>query len=231
MTIQDIPVQFAETISAENQQKILNARLFLEWISKTRTHFDLHSVFVRDVLMFGSCVGFVVVEADAWNNGAKMPCFAVLRDATVSIMPVVSVKEAPAEKYVILVREARLPAGQMVTALPAGVIDDETAEIAAIRELQEETGLHLKVSKPYTLRETPVLLSPGGSSEEMMLYAVDIVLGRAELRDLIDRKGGLANEHEHTTVCIVSLDEMPRHTPNAHCLLSWHLYQHHRADM
>ncbi|MFT8346250.1 NUDIX domain-containing protein [Gluconobacter oxydans] len=231
MTQQDVPVHFATAISSELQEKVLNASQFSGWIEKTRSSFDLRSVLVRDVLMFGSRVGFVVVEADAWNEGAKMPCFAVLRDPTVSIMPVVTVKEAPGERYVVLVREARLPVGQMMTALPAGVIDGEAAEIAALRELREETGLNLTAGRPYRLRETPVFLSPGGSSEEMMLYAVDIVLTRAEMDGLLDRKGGLANEHEHTTVCVVPLNDMPRHTPNAHCLLSWHLYQQHCADL
>ncbi len=231
MTKQNVPVRFAAAISSELQEKVLQASQFSGWIEKTRSGFDLRSVLVRDVLMFGARVGFVVVEADAWNEGAKMPCFAVLRDPTVSIMPVLTVKDARGEKYVVLVREARLPVGQMVAALPAGVIDGEAAEIAALRELREETGLNLIAGKPYRLRETPVFLSPGGSSEEMMLYAVDIVLTRAEMDGLLNRKAGLADEHEHTTVCVVPLEEIPRHTPNAHCLLSWHLYQQHCADL
>lgn len=231
MTQQNVPVRFATGISSELQEKALKAPQFSGWVERTRSGFDLRFVLVRDVLMFGARVGFVVVEADAWNEGAKMPCFAVLRDPTVSIMPVLTVKDARGEKYVVLVREARLPVGQMVAALPAGVIENEAAEIAALRELREETGLNLTASKPYRLQDTPVFLSPGGSSEEMMLYAVDIVLTRAEMDGLLGRKGGLADEHEHTTVCVVPLEEMPRHTPNAHCLLSWHLYQQHCADL
>ncbi|MFT8808837.1 NUDIX domain-containing protein [Gluconobacter sp.] len=227
MTMQNVPVRFADTVTPDLQEKILKAPQFTGWVSRTRSHFDLRSVLVRDALMFGPRVGFVVVEAEAWNDGARMPCFAVLRDPTVSIMPVVTVKDAPDGKHVVLVREARLPAGRMVTALPAGVIDDEGADIAAIRELREETGLSLQGGQPYRLHDTPVLLSPGGSSEEMMLYAVDIVLTQAEMKKLLHRKAGLADEHEHTTVCIVPLKDMPRHTPNAHCLLSWHLYQQH----
>ncbi|MBS1102895.1 NUDIX domain-containing protein [Gluconobacter sp. Dm-62] len=231
MTQQNVPVRFATGISSELQEKVLKAPQFSNWLEKTRLNFDLRSVLVRDVLMFGTRVGFVVVEADAWNEGAKMPCFAMLRDPTISIMPVVTIKDAVDEKYVVLVREARLPVGQMVTALPAGVIDGEAVEIAALRELREETGLNLTAGKPYRLRDTPVFLSPGGSSEEMILYAVDIVLTRAELDGLFNRKAGLADEHEHTTVCVVPLEDMPRHTPNAHCLLSWHLYQQHCADL
>lgn len=220
-------ITFAASVPLELHQRTLEARHFRMWLEKTSTDFELRAVLVRDVLMFGSRVGFIVVEADARHDGAKMPCYAVLRGPTVSIMPVITIEDAPTEKHVVLVNEARLPAGRMVAALPAGMVDNGTVDVAALQELHEETGIDLTRTsrRPYRLREEPVLISPGGSDEEMTLYAVDITLTRAEMNQIMGRKEGLANEHEHTAVLVVRLDEMPRHTTNAHCLLSWFLYR------
>ncbi len=227
MTRHSPPVTFASSVPCDLHEKTLQARHFQNWLEKTGTDFDLRSVLIRDVLMFGSRVGFIVVEADAWHDGVQMPGFAVLRGPTVSIMPVITVRETPAEKYVVLVSEARLPAGRMVTAMPAGMVDNGTVDTAALHELQEETGIDLQHTRsaPWKLKDTPVLLSPGGSDEEMTLYAVDITLTRADMNRLSGRKRGLSGEHEHTTVLVVPLEDLPQHTPNAHCLLSWFLYR------
>ncbi|EHH69642.1 NUDIX domain-containing protein [Gluconobacter morbifer] len=223
------PVTFAPSIPQDLHEPILEASHFATWFRKAQTHFDLRSVHVRDVMMFGRWVGFVVLEADAWHEGRRMPCYAVLRGPTVSIMPVIRVRENSEEAYVVLVNEARLPAGQMVTAMPAGMVDDETADTAALRELQEETGIDLTHGVPYRLREEPVFLSPGGSDEQMTLYAVDIILNRKDMDRIQGRHAGLASEHESTQVMVVPLAAVPELTPNAHCLLSWHLYQQRQS--
>ncbi|NHN87680.1 NUDIX domain-containing protein [Acetobacter conturbans] len=227
MTRPSIPVTFVPSVPPDLHEKTLAARHFQAWIEKTRSSFDLRSVLVRDVMMFGSRVGFIVVEADARHESARMPCFAVLRGPTVSIMPVITVQGAPEEKHVVLVNEARLPVGEMVAALPAGMVDDGTVDSAALEELQEETGIDLRHASgpPYRLKKEPVFLSPGGSDEEMTLYAVDITLTRDQITLLSGRKMGLASEHEHTTVMVVPFEEVPRYTANAHCLLSWFLYR------
>ncbi len=72
------------------------------------------------------------------------------------------------EKEVILERVFRLPFGEMVVELPAGLTDnpDETPEETVKRELLEETGYEVK--QVEKLLEGPV--SPGILTEEMTLY-------------------------------------------------------------
>ncbi|MCR4585655.1 MAG: NUDIX hydrolase [Lachnospiraceae bacterium] len=46
----------------------------------------------------------------------------------------------------VLIRQYRYPVGDHMYELPAGLIDEgETAEEAAVREMEEETGMHLEV--------------------------------------------------------------------------------------
>ncbi|KAI0075445.1 hypothetical protein K474DRAFT_1664184 [Panus rudis PR-1116 ss-1] len=72
----------------------------------------------------------------------------------------------------VIIEQFRPPVGKFVVELPAGLIDvDETAEQAAIRELEEETGY--KAQK--VLQSTPVLVAdPGMTNANMKLVTVDV---------------------------------------------------------
>ncbi len=64
------------------------------------------------------------------------------------------------KQKIVLIKEYRVPAGNYLYALPAGLVDaDETIEQAAIREFKEETGLALEVVKIAKARYTSVGLS------------------------------------------------------------------------
>ena len=65
--------------------------------------------------------------------------------------------EGDKKEKVVLIRQYRCPIGAYIYEFPAGLVDEgETMEEAAVREMKEETGLHLEVlpasfmySKPY----------------------------------------------------------------------------------
>jgi len=84
----------------------------------------------------------------------------------------------------------------------AGVIDPgETAEDAVRREIEEELGYRVvRVESIATF-----FVSPGGSSERIMLYFVDTT-GASR----ISAGGGLATEHEDIRVVTMSRDDARR---------------------
>lgn len=104
------------------------------------------------------------------------------------------------EKEVILVEQHRIPVGKMVIELPAGLVGDlhdkdEPLELAAERELVEETGY--KPGKLVRLIEGPP--SAGLSAEEMTFFgALDL--------EKVGEGGG--DESEDIVVHLVPLDQV-----------------------
>ncbi len=81
--------------------------------------------------------------------------------------PVVAIVALDGEGNVLLVRQYRLPVQQSLLEIPAGGVDPgETAEEAAQRELQEETGQRAGRLE----RLSGFFLSPGYCDEYMDLY-------------------------------------------------------------
>lgn len=98
--------------------------------------------------------------------------------------------------HIILVDQHRVPLGQRCLELPAGLIDEgETPEVAAARELEEETGY--RPSRVTALGE--FASSPGMSSERFTLV-------RAEGLERVSDGGG--DEQEAITIHRVPLAEV-----------------------
>src|SRR5688572_2897249 len=109
---------------------------------------------------------------------------------------VVAVVPVDAGGNVVLVRQYRLPAGQALLEIPAGGVDgEETIEVAAQRELQEETGYRAGRLE----RLAGFFVSPGYCTEFIHIFVAtgltesaieadpdeDIVLERIPLVDAI----------------------------------------------
>lgn len=71
------------------------------------------------------------------------------------------------DNKVVMIRETRTPIGKVILALPAGMIEKgEKAEVAAIRELEEETG-YLANNIKFLREYYP---SVGYSDEKISIY-------------------------------------------------------------
>lgn len=106
----------------------------------------------------------------------------------------------PSERL-ILVRQFRPPAGGNVLEFPAGLIDEkETPEMAAVRELFEETGYTGKI----TCVTSPVYSSPGLSGETVHLVHMEI-----DETDLKNRNPETDfDDGEHIETLLIPLKEL-----------------------
>lgn len=106
-----------------------------------------------------------------------------------------------AERELILIEQPRPAAGGRVIELPAGLIgdiagaEDEAPELAAARELEEETGY-----RPGRLERVTAGTSTAGLSDERLILYI--------ARELERVGDGGGDEHEDITVHLVPLDEV-----------------------
>ncbi|GAA4490275.1 NUDIX domain-containing protein [Gluconacetobacter tumulicola] len=223
--VDHIPIVFSAGVPEDRWSDVRAAPHFRRWLEQAAARFDLRRVVVRDVVFFGARVGFILVDADAWHDGRKVPGAALLRGDSVSVLVVLHCLGHAART--ILTREPRLPvACPDLLALPAGMLEGGRLVSTALRELAEEVGTDLAVSADQMVELTTVWLSPGGCDEAITLYAVDLEIGEAAMRALDGRRTGNAAEHESIRLHVVELDDIPRigHS-DAKTLLSYHLYR------
>lgn len=130
----------------------------------------------------------VHVDTVRMANGKTATRDVVEHAGAVAIVPVTD------EGHIVLVRQYRLPAGKSLLEVPAGSIDaNEAPEVAAQRELREETG-----QRASSLRRlTGFYTAPGYSSEYIHVYLAE---GLSE--DRLE-----ADDDEDVAVELRSLDE------------------------
>ena len=101
------------------------------------------------------------------------------------------------EPRLVLSREYRYPAGQILLSVPAGLLDPEDAQApnpafhAAIRELREETGIEPEESDNIRLVNPLVFSTPGMTDESNAL--VQITLNREEMPK-VSQEGAVGTE-------------------------------------
>jgi ADP-ribose pyrophosphatase len=100
-------------------------------------------------------------------DSVRLPDGRIARREVVEHRPAVVILAENDARQILLVRQFRYPAGEVLIELPAGVVEDgEDFTSAAVRELQEETGWKpeniTKVAEFYT--------SPGFCGEFLALF-------------------------------------------------------------
>lgn len=101
---------------------------------------------------------------------------------------IIAIDDAPDGRHMLLVEQFRVPLGRPCLELPAGLVGDESAgedaALAAMRELEEETGYRAK--RMVDLGE--FYSSPGMVSESFTLF-------RAEGLTKVHKGGGIDGEN------------------------------------
>lgn len=147
----------------------IESTAFIGWARTLDPALAVSAVHVQSVDMFGRRVGFLKFKCDAEHHGKPIPGIVFARGGSVAVLVLLraadgagpcvramrlripcmrahSTYASPVCRYVLLVRQPRLPIGaRAFPEIPAGMIDDSGsfAGVAA-REMEEETGLRLE---------------------------------------------------------------------------------------
>lgn len=198
---------------------------YIRWKENLLSNFNVENIEVRDIFMFGSRVGFVVVNAKCYDKltNKQVPSYAFLRGDSVSIMPVI---HCDGIVYTVFATEARTPIGNpFQTSLPAGMIDDGTFVSAALKELVEEVGPEFNVEQKDLIDLGSYPVSAGGTDEFLKLYAFEKTIDREILDKINGRITGAEGENEHIKVTVQPLDDILTHNCDMRSVLSYYKWK------
>ncbi len=180
-------------------------------------------------------IKMMYIKADAVDqDGNLLTGLGHLRSDTVEVVALLEV-EGHEEQYIVFVAQPRVPGGQVVLALPAGMVDaDDEGNfgVAGIRELRQELGDDkicwsplvdlnncLLYGYPSSQRGDPdiseslgkpLLVSPGGTSERARIMLTKAQVSQDVLAQLRFRFGGAQDEGERTQVVVSPLSDAIR---------------------
>ena len=96
--------------------------------------------------------------------------------------------------HMMLTRQFRVPAGRFCDECPAGMMDENGNFVGvAAKELKEETGIQITEKELIPLGS--FLPSPGGSDEEIILFAIEKSIDNDNLNKMLAKVYG-EGEHE-----------------------------------
>ncbi|MBS0655464.1 MAG: NUDIX domain-containing protein [Verrucomicrobia bacterium] len=211
-------------------ETVLQSKQFQDWTaSMDMKKFNIRSVHIQSVDMFGPKVGFIKFKADVVDDTGKfIPGICFMRGGSVGILPVL---KCEGRSFAILTLQPRIATGQFDFAeIPAGMLDGSDNFIGvAAKELEEEVGL--KVSKNdltdlSALAKHPkgFYASPGGSEETIRLFSLTQEVTKEKLFALNGRLTGVLEEGEQITLKVVPLEDLLS-IPDGKTLIAYLLYK------
>eukprot|EP00250_Pteridium_aquilinum_P017002 c23405_g1_i2 orf=385-1233(+) len=194
---------------------------------------SLKKVTVQSVDMFGQRVGFVKFKAEVMDDatGKLLPGIVLARGGAVGILILL---ECNGQTYAVLTEQARVPVGRILLELPAGMLDDDAGDFVgtAAREVEEETGIHIKTADLVNLTsflDTPtgqqMIPSPGGCDEGITLMLYRNHVKQEVIDSLQGQKTGLREHGEFIKVHVVPYSSLWRSTADAKALAAITLYE------
>ncbi|RYP11865.1 hypothetical protein DL767_011268 [Monosporascus sp. MG133] len=189
------------------------------------------------------------MKASIQNNNPKavtkeLPGVVFLRGGSVAVLMILTPKDDPEEKWVVMTMQPRVPAGNLsFWEIPAGMLDDATKTVAlkALAETEEETGLKIPYDELKDKDMTKLALesatvnrtlqpamypSPGGSDEYIHLFVWEKQMSRQNIEDLKDKLTGLRAQGEMITLKLVLYEDLWKEgARDAKTLAAWALYE------
>ncbi|WCJ26090.1 hypothetical protein M5689_007935 [Euphorbia peplus] len=236
-----VPIVAAPGVSHTNFRRAIDSSLFKQWLKNLQCdtgilangEFSLTRVFVQGVDMFGQRIGFVKFKADIVDKatGSKVPGIVFARGPAVTVLILL---ESEGDTYAVLTEQVRVPTGRLVLELPAGMLDDDKGDFVgtAVREVEEETGIHLNLDDVVDLTAfldpstgSRVIPSPGGCDEEISIFLYRGKVDKEVITQLQGKETGLRDHGELIKVQVVPYEKLWRMTPDAKVLMAIALYE------
>ena len=206
----------------DQMDALIKAPKFINWLNTfDPEQITLRSVTITDIDWFCAPntpynplrLGFVKCSSEAYDfkTGKKIiSSISFIRGNSVAILILVKVlgKSRQLDKeYVLLCEQHRLPIGKKAKEIPAGMMDADGNIISVVlKEVKEETGFDIKHAAEL-INLGSYFASPGGSDEEIKLFAWQTAISEKDFEEKQQRIYGLAEENEEIKLSFVELEE------------------------
>ncbi|KAK8945263.1 hypothetical protein KSP40_PGU018651 [Platanthera guangdongensis] len=235
----------ASGLSETGLRNAIDSTLFKQWMKNMQSEkgllaggqMHLRRVEVQGVDMFGNNIGFLKFKAEVFDKqtGLKVPGIVFARGPSVAVLILL---ESKGVTYVVLTEQVRVPVGKLILEIPAGMVDDGGDVIGtAVREVEEETGINLKVQDMVSLTAfldpgtgCRIFPSPGGCDEELSIFLYKGNADEEVIKALQGKEMGLREHGELIKVHIVPYNKLWRITADAKALTAVTLYDMARRD-
>jgi ADP-sugar diphosphatase len=158
-------------------------------------------------------------------EGNALPPIVVIRGDVVVIVPKVRNRATGQERFV-MVRQDRIGNGRRTLEFPAGMLDRNIGDPAAVAvdEMAEETGLTVNKKDLFPLSDKALYTSPGLDDEAVYYFGCVIELTDEAYRALEGNKTGAIEEGEKIIVTLKTAEEIMRETNAAQVVLGLFLF-------
>jgi len=215
-----------------NIAQILHWGHFLEWIAefeKPGNKLNLTKVHFQSVDMFGKHIGFVKFKSEVLKEGKYVPGIVFMRGPSVAILTILICE---GKEYALTTVQARVPISQLFLEIPAGMLDDGTFMGKAANEMQEETGIVVKIEDlidltllAYGSKYPGIYPSPGGCDEYIRLFLYRQEVSAEKLKELEGKCTGAIGTHEFISLRVLPLETLWQETSDVKALSSLFLYE------
>ena len=220
---ESVEVYRSAQVPTKHVEALVASRKFNVWFGKASANFDLTSITVLAVSMFGPNVGFAYMSTDAALDGEVVPGLVFLRGDAVSVLPLITCEDT-GQVFVALTCQARVPVGQdRFLEIPAGCMDENACfKSQATKELAEELHMSLTVQDLKFLGTYHA--SPGGCDEAITLFSTCSTMSHDEMNELQQRITGNIVEGERITVRLFPLKDIHKHCTDMKLITALYLH-------
>ena len=173
---------------------------------------------------------FGMLRADVADPDSRaLPPIALVRGNAVVVVPLLRNRDTGRERF-LTVSQRRIGNGKMNVEFPAGMLDREVDDPAAVavRELHEEAGLWVTPAQLTLLHSRPLHTSVGLLDEAIWFYGCVVDLPGRQYRAFEGARHGARSERERIVTGLRTAEEIEREALSLPVVMGLRLFQEWR---
>lgn len=186
-------------------EKVLTFEPFIRWVERNKKNIEIDNIEVVSHTLFNANSGFVYAKLTA--KGKKKAGITLVRGDSVAILVVLNAitEDGTENKFSVLTTQYRVPKGDFVTGLPAGMVEGKVLQ-TLINEMKEEVAPDFEIKEEDFKFLYRGNTSEGVLDEDLDVYYIEKTVSFEELQKYNLKETGTGETEE------IVLSVVPFHT-------------------